>query len=122
MPSKAVEIYIVFLIIVLTVAFPAHGEESVSLEIDHLLQYIESSNCIFIRNNSESSSAEARVHIQKKYDYYKGRIKNAEDFIKYAATKSKISGKPYKVRCNGQEILNADWLHSELKKYRNRKQ
>jgi hypothetical protein len=122
MLPKTFQIHIVFLLIILTVALPAHSEKTVSLEIDHLLQYIESSNCIFIRNNSESSATEARAHIQKKYDYYKGRIKNAEDFIKYAATKSKISGKPYKVSCNGQEIRNADWLHAELKKYRNRKQ
>ena len=122
MAFKTFQIYTVFLFIILTVALPANSEESVSQEIDHLLQYIESSNCIFIRNGSESSAAEARAHIQKKYDHFKDRIKNAEDFIKYAATKSTISSKPYKVRCNEDEILNVDWLNAELKKYRNRKQ
>ena len=122
MAFKTFQIYTAFLFLVLTVALPANSEESVSHEIDHLLQYIESSNCIFIRNGSESSATEARAHIQKKYDHFKDRIKNAEDFIKYAATKSTISSKPYKVRCNGDEILNVDWLNAELKKYRNRKQ
>ena len=120
MAFKTFQIYIAFLFLVLTVALPANSEESVSQEIDHLLQYIESSNCIFIRNGSESSATEARAHIQTKYDIFKNRIKNKEDFIKYAATKSSISGKPYKVRCNGQETLNADWLNAELEKIRNR--
>ena len=116
MAFKTVQFYTAFLFIVLTAAVPASSEDSMSQEIDHLLQYIESSNCIFIRNGSESSATEARAHIQTKYDIFKNRIKNTEDFIKYAATKSSISGKPYKVRCNGQETLNADWLNAELKK------
>jgi len=120
MAYKIFQIYIVFLFIILTAAFPANSEESVSQEIDHLLQYIESSDCIFIRNGGESSAAEARAHIQKKYNHFKDRIKNAEDFIKYAATKSSFSGKPYKVRCKGQETLTADWLNTELEKLRNR--
>jgi len=119
MAFKTFQIYIAFLFLVLTVALPASSDDRMSLEIDHLLQYIASSNCIFIRNGVVSSATEARAHIQKKYDYLKGLIKNTEDFIKYTAAKSSISGKPYIVRCNGQETLNADWLNAELEKLRN---
>jgi hypothetical protein len=120
MGFRALQIYAAFLFFCLPVALPAESAEGMRQEINHLLQYIESSGCIFIRNGKESTPVEARAHIQKKYDYFRNRVKNTEDFIKYAATKSTISGKPYKVRCNGRETRNADWLHTELDKLRNR--
>ena len=120
MVFRTFRFYVTFLFLVLTVALPAESEESVSQEIVHLLQYMESSDCIFIRNGEEYSAAEARAHIQKKYDHFKNRVKTTEDFIKYAGTKSSMSGKPYMVRCNGQEIRNTDWLSTELQKLRNR--
>ncbi len=120
MVFRTFRFYVTFLFLVLTVVLPAESEESVSQEIVHLLQYIESSACIFIRNGEEHSAAEARAHIQKKYDHVKNRIRTTEDFIKYAAAKSSMSGKPYMVRCNGREISNADWLNTELQKLRNR--
>ncbi len=120
MVFRVFHICVAFLFLLLTVALPAESEESVSQEIVQLLQYIESSDCIFIRNGEEHSAAEARVHIQKKYDYFKDRVRTTEDFIKYSAAKSSMSGVPYMVRCNGQEIRNADWLNTELQKLRNR--
>lgn len=120
MGFRALQVYVAFLFFCLTAALPAESGEGVRQEINHLLQYIESSGCMFIRNSKESTPAEARAHIQKKYDHFRDRVKTTEDFIKYAATKSTISGKPYKVRCNGQETRTADWLHTELEKFRNR--
>ena len=117
---RALQIYAAFLFFCLTAALPAESGEGIRQEINHLLQYIESSGCIFIRNGKESTPAEARANIQEKYDHFRDRVKTTEDFIKYAATKSSISGKPYKVRCNGRETRNADWLHTELEKLRNR--
>ena len=111
---------IVFLLVFLVVSHRAESEEGVNQEVNHLLQYIENSGCTFIRNGKAYDAAEARAHIQKKYDYFKVRIKTTEDFIKYSATKSSMSGKPYKVSCNGREILCADWLNVELEKYRSR--
>jgi hypothetical protein len=99
-------------------AFSADITKNVIHEVEHLLQYIESSGCTFIRNNKEGSSAEARAHIQKKYNYIKDRIKTTEDFIEHAATKSSMSGRPYKIRCSGKEILVAEWLNEELQRIR----
>ena len=69
-------------------------------EIQHLLNFVENSQCMFIRNGSEHSGPDAKAHILKKYDYYKSRIDNAEEFIEYSATKSTMSGTKYKVRCD----------------------
>lgn len=43
-----------------------------------------------------------------------------EDFIRYAATRSVMSGKKYRIHCPGDESeYAANWLLSELNKYRN---
>jgi hypothetical protein len=120
MSSISQYFYAASLFLVLIAAPSAESEQSVSQEIAHLLQYIETSDCIFIRNGEEHSAAEARAHIQNKFDHFKKRVKTTEGFIKYAATKSSMSGKPYMVRCDGREMSNADWLNRELQKLRNR--
>lgn len=87
-------------------------------EIQHLKDYVGNSECIFIRNGTEYSSADALKHINLKHGAAGRRIKSTEDFIRLAATKSSISGKPYKVRCGGSEMPCADWLYDELFRYR----
>ena len=87
-------------------------------EIQHLLRYIESSGCEFERNGTVYDSKEARSHIERKYDYIESRVGNTEDFIKYAATMSSMSGKKYQVTCNSQKQTSAEWLHDELSRYR----
>jgi hypothetical protein len=83
-------------------------------EVNHLLRYIQQSDCVFTRNGKEHTGVEALEHIRMKYDYVKSRVKTAEDFIDYAATKSSLSGKPYLVRCEGEELPTAKWLRAKL--------
>ncbi len=96
----------------------ATDEDQTVKEIDHLLVYISDSPCQFIRNGKAYDAAEARSHIQKKYDYLRSRIKTTEDFIRYAASQSSMSGKPYRIRCGDETMLCADWLREELERYR----
>ena len=74
-------------------------------EIQHLLRYIEGSGCEFERNGTVYDSKEARSHIERKYDYIESRVDNTEDFVKYAATRSSMSGKKYQVTCNGLHVV-----------------
>lgn len=107
------------ILISLLVAVTLPAAANSSDEITHLLNFVESTDCLYIRNGDEHKGPEARAHIQKKYDYYHDDIESAEDFIKYSATKSVISGSRYKVDCPGQETqFSGDWLLSELKSYR----
>ena len=113
------------LIILMTFMVPcmaAANPDNTDLEIQHLMAYIAGAECRFIRNGKEYGPEEARKHIQKKYEYARNRIKTAEDFIQTVASKSSMSGKPYKVRCNDQTMLCADWLDAELKRFRQRAQ
>jgi hypothetical protein len=98
--------------------FPATASAGMQEEINYLLNYIETSGCIFIRNGSRHNPEQAAKHIEKKYNYLKKRIKSSEDFIKGAATGSSLSGKPYMIICAGKEMKTADWLQAELEKYR----
>ena len=87
-------------------------------EIHHLIRFFGESGCIFIRNDREYDAIEAMKHIQKKYDYVKRRIATTDDFIKYIASKSSVSGRQYRVRCGNQEMSTAKWLSSELRQFR----
>ena len=87
-------------------------------EVASLLLFVEQSGCTFIRNGKQYDALNARGHIEKKYNYFKDKITTAEDFIRYSATKSTMSGKPYRVVCNGVEMNSSDWLLAELDKMR----
>ncbi|MDQ2918173.1 MAG: DUF5329 domain-containing protein [Pseudomonadota bacterium] len=87
-------------------------------EISHLLQYVAGSSCTFIRNGSDYAPDKARDHLASKYEFVGSRITTAEEFIKYLATQSSMSGEPYHVRCGKTELLSGAWLTDELNRYR----
>jgi hypothetical protein len=87
-------------------------------EIEHLLTFIGKSQCSFIRNGEAHDSADARAHIQRKYDYAKRWIETSEQFIEYTATRSSTTNRAYSVICKGREEPSADWLTRELERLR----
>jgi hypothetical protein len=105
------------LVALAALAVPALAH-SMTEEIDHLLGFIATSHCAFIRNDVEYDGKDAVAHIKDKYGYYKGDIHSAEDFIRLAASKSMASGRPYFVRCNAILTPAADWLNQELAAFR----
>lgn len=100
----------------------ATADEALRQTINHLLQYVEESKCVFLRNDKEYNSQEAAKHIRSKYDSYIFSIKTPEEFIEAAASKSILSGKPYFVRCvDHPSTTSADWLTKELSQYRSKR-
>jgi hypothetical protein len=90
-------------------------------EIDHLLTYVKTTPCTYIRNGSEHSGTDAAAHIKKKYDYFKDKIRSAEDFIRLSATKSTMTGSKYYIQCpNSPKVESATWLLAELKHFRSK--
>jgi hypothetical protein len=89
-------------------------------EIAQLLDALSSSGCRFQRNGSWHAAAEARAHLQRKYDYLlkKGKVGSAEQFIERAASVSSMSGRAYRVRCDGKEQDAAGWFNGQLKRLR----
>ena len=92
----------------------AWAADNLAGEIAYLIDFVRHSSCTFIRNGTEYKGPAAADHVQAKYDYYKSDVKTVDDFIKHAATKSILSGEPYKVRCSdGKTVLAADWLRAQ---------
>ena len=90
-------------------------------EINHLLAFLENSECQFERNGTMHTGKDTVNHVKKKYNYFKNKINNTEEFIEYSATKSTMSGKYYMVLCEDKpKVITQDWLLQELKNYRSK--
>ena len=93
--------------------------ESLDDSINFLLDYVAKSDATFIRNGQKHTPQEAANHIKAKYEHFKSEIKTPEDFIRLAASKSLLTGKPYLVRApDGKEIRLDVWLADALREYR----
>ena len=88
-------------------------------EIAHLLTYVKTTQCQYVRNGDMHNGQSAAKHIKSKYDYFKSDITSAEDFIRLSATKSTMSGNLYYIKCVGSpKIKSSKWLLEELNRYR----
>lgn len=90
-------------------------------EITHLLDAVGHPGCKFERNGTWHDPQAARSHLQDKYNYLEKKhlVSSAEDFIKGAATASSMSGRAYRVRCDGGPAVDSGpWLTDELRRYR----
>jgi hypothetical protein len=95
--------------------------ESLEQTIIYLIDHVDSSKAMFIRNDAEHTPAEAASHIKAKYEHFKNQIKTPEDFIRLSASKSLLTGKPYLVRTSvGKETHLDAWLMEALKEHRAR--
>jgi len=88
-------------------------------EIQELMGRVESSTCSFVRNGTAHAPANAREHMERKYDYVKSYVSTTEDFIEKAASKSSVTGEPYYVDCPDQKRVTAKvWLTDQLQQIR----
>ncbi len=88
-------------------------------EVEHLIAYLENSDCSMLRNGREYSGEEGARHVRRKYEHFRDKIDSTEEFIELSASKSTISGKPYEVHCPGRPPKeSATWLLEELEVYR----
>lgn len=95
--------------------------EKARREIDRLISLLGSSGCEFQRNGRWYPAAEARTHLQRKYDYLlkQDLVDSAEQFIERAGSQSSMSGKAYSVRCPGKPAVpSAQWLGARLSEIR----
>ena len=114
-----------FLSIILLVTGLAIAGGSVSelQKIEALLELVKSSDVTFIRNGSEYTAKEADEHLRKKLksarnswfappkDQWTARL-----FIDKVASRSSISGRPYRVRFkDGKVIESRVWMMEMLR-------
>jgi hypothetical protein len=112
----------VFFILIASImaASSEKAAESLDQTINYLIDYVAGSKATFIRNGTSHTPTEAAEHIRAKYAHFKKEIQTPEDFIRLAASKSLLSGKPYLVRLpDGSETHLDVWLIDALKRHRN---
>ncbi len=83
-------------------------------KISQLLDAIETSHAVFIRNGSEYSSKEAKEHLQMKLNKAGSRITTAKDFILNVASKSSSTGQPYYIKTDDTKVEAEKWLLLKL--------
>jgi superfamily II DNA helicase RecQ len=72
----------------------------------------------FIRNGESYDAERAGEHLRLKLRYVGNRVKTAEDFITYCATRSSMSGAKYEIRFHdGSTIDSATFLRAKLAQY-----
>jgi len=99
----------------------SEGEEEPSAEleaakIEQLIEHVASlEGAVFIRNGQEHPPAEAAAHLRRKWEAAAVEITTAEQFIEQLASKSSVSGAPYKIRLrDGTEMPSGDYLRQRL--------
>ena len=109
---------LILCILICVISVPVFASD-MQTEINHLLAYLENSECQFERNGKIHSGKDTVAHAKRKYNYFKDKIDSAEEFIEYSAAKSTMSGKYYTVLCKDKpKAKTQDWLLQELKNYR----
>lgn len=85
-------------------------------KIQLLISAVERSGGRFYRNGSWHPAAAAAEHMRLKLSRAGGRVETAQDFIRYIATRSSLSGEAYRIRLpDGREFKSADWLNMQLR-------
>lgn len=129
---KTTNIHFIFqclIVLIFLAAAPAWAEwDDEKARIEFLIHEVEQVQGSFIRNGREYLPAEAGAHLRMKLERAMGSWFapdkdqwTAELFIEKIASKSSISGKPYQIKCNNGQTINAgDWLRERLNHFGNR--
>lgn len=88
-------------------------------KIDFLISAVENlSGATFVRNGVEHDSKDAAKHLRLKLERAGDRVKTAEDFIKWCASKSYMTKQPYVIKySDGKMIASETYLRNKLKEY-----
>lgn len=109
-------LWIIILISSVT-GYASAGQPHEMVKIEYLISSIaELKDAKFIRNGREYDTRAATEHLQLKLRAAGDHVRTAADFIELCASKSSVSGKPYRIRfANGTEIAAGVFFHGRLK-------
>jgi hypothetical protein len=85
-------------------------------KIEALIGAVEAMpKAVFIRNGSEYTAARAADHLRLKWHNAGSRVRTAEQFIKYCASQSSMTGRKYQIRFpDGRTVESAVFFHEQL--------
>lgn len=122
-PSQAPTTYcwaaLLMLILMTGTTLASDRSPKTEAEIAFLLDHVRNANMSFIRNEQQHTPEEAYDHMQAKLRHFDRRIDTTEAFIDYAASRSTLSGRDYRVRLpDGLEVTSRDYLLTLLAEFR----
>lgn len=109
----------------ITLAFISQTQASEQLanEVAYLKQQVKDSQCHFLSNGKSYQPSSMLTYIEKKHQYFKGDIANAEEFIVLTASRSAKTGHPFKIQCPDMPTIKTKgWLLDKLQHYRLKRQ
>lgn len=101
--------FVLFLLLALA-SLPLFAEQAdvEQRKIDYLIAEVgQLKDAHFIRNGTEYDVDKAVAHLQLKRRNAGSRVRTAEDFIRYCATGSSMSGEKYRIRFASGEAVDA---------------
>jgi hypothetical protein len=106
----------------LTLALTANAGDRLPGEderIEYLLGVVASlHDAQFIRNGTSYDGMAAVKHLRLKLRAAGSHVMTAEDFIRYCASASSVSGRPYEIRFpDGRVVPSADFLQQKLMEF-----
>jgi hypothetical protein len=112
--------WIAIMLIAVSAASYADGIGVIESErIDYLIASIETlEGAEFVRNGKAHAAKDAAGHLRLKLKKAGSRVKTAEDFIKYCASVSSMSGEPYQIRfADGHTVTAEAYLRRKLEEF-----
>ena len=118
--NKMKKIQIGLLILLVLMIGDTFAQESHEADkIQYLISSIETlKGANFIRNGKMYDAGRAADHLRLKLKAAGDRVKTAEDFIRLCASKSSLSGEPYRIRfSDGTTVETEVFFHNRLKAF-----
>lgn len=83
-------------------------------EIDSLLAYVRGLDGVtFLRNGASHDARQAEAHLRLKWKRQEKAVKTAEDFIARCASRSSVTGRPYRIRYADGTVRDAEAVLNE---------
>ena len=112
-------------IMILVLAAVGYGyalEPGEASKIQYLITSVETlEGAKFIRNGGEHDAKAAAAHLRLKLKVAGAKVKTADDFIRICASKSSLSGEPYRIRfSDGTTVEAGVFFRNKLKAFTDR--
>ena len=107
----------VFLLLMIGAGYAQESNEAD--KIQYLISSLQTLNgAEFIRNGKVYGASKAAAHLRFKLKWAGDRVKTAEDFIRLCASKSSLSGEPYRIRfSDGTTVETELFFRNRLKAF-----
>ena len=119
MPKRMRSIWALLFLGAFTLGYAGDLAPLESRKIDFLIAAIETlGDAKFVRNGTAYDAKAAADHVRLKLKNAGSRVRSADDFIRYCASVSSVSGAPYQIRfSDGRVVTSEAFFRQKLSEY-----